>query len=272
MEYFFTVDEYFDLEKIMECGQCFHYEKLRDYKYRVYGLNTICEIEQEGLNICIDTNKIDYWKMYFCLNEDYSKIVKYLVDFCKKNNDEFGLRAIECGKGIRILAQPFFEISCSYILSQQNNIPRIRKMIFALSEKYSREKVYFNGKWYSCFPHYRDFDLVSEVNLKELGLGYRAEYLKLFVDNWGLVSDKVRFDYNNDFELFKSCKGIGDKVANCICLYGYNEFDAFPIDVWMKKIIKEEYEDKGKKLVIPDKYAGILQQFMFYTKRLEKNK
>lgn len=272
MEYYFTVDNSFDIEKIMECGQCFHYDKLRKNKYRVYGLNKVCEIEQENQIICIDTNDIEYWKMYFALDEDYSKIIEYLTDFCMKNNDEFGLRAIESGIGIRILAQPFFETCCSFILSQQNNIPRIRKMIFALSEKFSQNKVYFNGRWLSCFPHYKDFDFVSEEDLRNIGLGYRAEYLKLFADNWESISDKVRFDYEYDFELFKSCKGIGDKVANCICLYGFMEYDAFPIDVWMKKIIKEEYTDKGRELKIPDKYAGILQQFMFYTKRKENGK
>ena len=137
MEYYFTVDDSFNLEKTMECGQCFHYAKLKDNKYRVYGLNKVCEIEQENNIICIDADGIEYWKMYFALNEDYSKIIEYLIDFCKRNNDAFGLRAIESGKGIRILAQPFFETCCSFILSQQNNIPRIRKMVFALSEKYS---------------------------------------------------------------------------------------------------------------------------------------
>jgi N-glycosylase/DNA lyase len=272
MEYFFTVDSSFNIEKTMECGQCFHYEKLRDNKYRVYGLNTICEIEQENNDICINTNDIEYWKMYFALDTDYSKIIEYLRDFCEKNNDEFGLRAIEKGKGIKILAQPFFETCCSFILSQQNNIPRIRKMVFGLSEKYSRNQVCFNGCWFNCFPNYKDFDFVTLEELKALGLGYRAEYLKEFADSWESISDKVKFDYKTDFELFKSCKGIGDKVSNCICLYGYNEFDAFPIDVWMKKIIKEEYTDKGRELKIPEKYAGILQQFMFYTKRQESGK
>ena len=274
MEHYITVDDSFDIVKTMECGQCFHYEKLRDNKYRVYGLNKVCEIEQENNIICIDcgNSDLDYWKIYFALEIDYSEIIEYLIDFCRKNNDEFGLRAIEKGKGIRILAQPFFETCCSFILSQRNSIPRIRKMVFGLSEKYSRNQVYFNGCWFNCFPNYKDFDFITLEELKGLGLGYRAEYLKEFADKWESISDKVKFDYKSDFELFKSCKGIGDKVSNCICLYGYNELDAFPIDVWMERIIKEEYTDKGKELKIPKKYAGILQQFMFYTKRLESGK
>lgn len=274
MEHYITVDDSFDIVKTMECGQCFHYEKLSDNKYRVYGLNKVCEIKQDKQIVCIDCedNGLDYWKMYFALDEDYSRIIEYLTDFCKSNNDEFGLRAIEQGKGIRILAQPFFETCCSFILSQQNNIPRIRRMIFDLSKKYSRTKVKFNGNTYYCFPHHRDFIYISEDNMRDLGFGYRAEYLKEFTDNWVEICDKIKFEYKSDFELMKSCKGIGDKVANCICLFGFLQYDAFPIDVWMKKVIKEEYSDKGRELKIPEKYAGILQQFMFYTKRLESGK
>ena len=274
MLFVYQVDDTFDLEKTMECGQCFHYEKIDSYKYLIYGHFSVCEVAQNKnvLTINTDANHKELWQMYFKLDMDYSYIINYLTDFCRNNNDDFGLKAIEQGKGIRILAQPFFETCCSYILSQQNNIPRIRKMIFALSEKYSSDKVYFNGMWYHCFPHFKDFDLIEVEDLRNLGFGYRAEYLKEFADNWSETADKVRFKYENDFELFKSCKGIGDKVANCICLYAYEEYDAFPIDVWMKKIIKEEYTDKGKELKIPERYAGILQQFMFYTKRLESGK
>ena len=201
----------FDLVKTMECGQCFHYEKVGDKRYIVYGQKSVCEIEQLEDRFYIETDALEYWKSYFALDMNYGEILKYLKDFAEKNNDEFSLKSLEKGKGIRILRQPFFETCCSYILSQQNNIPRIRKMVFELSDKYSKNKGYIAGDAFN----------------------------------------------------------IGEKVANCICLYGFEEYDAFPIDVWMKRIIKEEYEDKGKKLNIPDKYAGILQQYMFYTKRLE---
>ena len=128
---------------------------------------------------------------------------------------------------------------------------------------------YIAGDEFNCFPSPNDLKGVSEEEYKNLGFGYRSAYIKDFVENWDNIIDRVTSDYDSDFNLLKGCKGIGDKVANCICLYGFEEYDAFPIDVWMKRIIKEEYEDKGKKLNIPNKYAGILQQYMFYTKRLE---
>ena len=259
----------FDLVKTMECGQCFHYEKIGNKRYIVYGQKSVCEIEQLEDSFYIETDALEYWKSYFALDMNYNVILGYLRNFAEKNNDTFALKSLEKGNGIRILRQPFFETCCSYILSQQNNIPRIRKMVFELSEKYSKNKGYIAGDEFNCFPSPNDLKGVSEEEYKNLGFGYRSAYIKDFVENWDNIIDRVKFDYDSDFNLLKGCKGIGDKVANCICLYGFEEYDAFPIDVWMKRIIKEEYEDKGKKINIPEKYAGILQQYMFYTKRLE---
>lgn len=262
--------DFFNLSKTLECGQCFHYQKISENRYLVYGYNTVCIAEQKNDKLFIESDNLQYWKKYFALDIDYEDIVNYLKDFAEKNNDTFALKAINEGQGIRILRQPFFEAACSYILSQQNNIPRIRKMIFDLSTKYSSKKIYFNDENLFCFPTHCDLLKYSERDFVELGFGYRAKYLEDFIKNWNNVFDKIKFQYDKDFKTFLSCKGIGEKVANCICLYALEEYDAFPIDVWMKKIIKEEYTDKNKELKIPDKYAGILQQFMFYYKRTQK--
>lgn len=262
----YNVDESFNLKKTLECGQCFHYKKEKDY-YIVLGLNSIAKVWQENNILYIDSNDAQYWYNYFALDLNYNNICDYLIDLANLYDDSFAVEAIKKGKGIRILRQPFFETACSFILSQQNNIPRIRKMIFLLSDKYSSNKYYIDGVCYSCFPSADDLRRVSIDELKECGLGYRAEYLYDFVRNWDNIIDNVKFKYENDFKLFKSQKGIGDKVSNCICLYGFEEYDAFPIDVWMKKIIEKYYTSERKELKIPEKYAGILQQFMFYCER-----
>lgn len=268
--YKFDIDSTFDINKTLECGQCFHYLVNND-EYLVYGYNDVCRVWQESDVLFIQTERdINYWVNYFSLDMKYIEILRYLESFAVKENDDFAIKAIQEGKGIRILRQPFFETCCSYILSQQNNIPRIKKMIFSLSDCFSSINVSLNGRFYNCFPKYADLLNVSEDRFKELGMGYRSEYLEKFIHNWENTFDKIKFKYEDDFKLLKSNKGIGDKVANCICLYGFEEYDAFPIDVWMKRIIQEEYQNKGKELKIPDKYAGILQQFMFYTKRNEK--
>lgn len=260
-------DETFDLVKTLECGQCFHFEKLSDNKYLVYGFNSICIIEDKGQFLEILTDKLSYWVSYFSLDVDYKKIIKYLKDFANSNNDIFMLRSIEEGIGIRILRQPYFETCCSYILSQQNRIPRIQKMVFELSRKYSSKVLRINGVDYSLFPSNKDLKNVTVDEYKNIGLGYRSEYLYDFVQNWESIFDRIRFNYQLDKELLKSCKGIGEKVANCICLFCLEELDSFPIDTWMNKIIQKEYKEKNMELKLPDKYAGILQQFMFYYVR-----
>ena len=260
--------EVFDLEKTLTCGQCFHYVKHND-GYIVFGESSICYIEQKGNNININSKDIDYWKKYFSLDKNYKNINKVLISQCNKNNDFFAIDCINFASGIRILRQPLFETCCSYILSQQNNISRIQRMIFSLSEKYSSVSDNFDNVEYKLFPSYEDLKFCKIENFKELGFGYRAEYLYDFIQSWPEIQNKLlkTSDYESHFKLLKECNGIGDKVANCICLYGLNHLEAFPIDTWMKKVIDDEYTSKNRNLKLPSKNAGILQQYMFYTKR-----
>ena len=260
------IDESFNLKKTLECGQCFHYLKEKD-EYIVFGENSVCRASQNKDILTLDTTDYEAWKKYFALDEQYSNIIKYLVSFSKENDDLFSLQSINKGCGIRILRQPLFETCCSFILSQQNNIPRIQKMIFTLSEKYSSNTAILHGVKYSCFPSPEDLSKVSIEAYKAIGFGYRAEYIYNFIKIWSQLKNSLSGEYSKDKEILMSCKGIGTKVADCICLYGLHELDAFPIDTWMKKIINEEYKEKGKELIIPSQYAGILQQFMFDNKR-----
>lgn len=262
----YKIDKTFVLCKTLECGQCFHYINEDGY-YIVLGHNEIAKVWQDDKYLYIEAENQSYWVEYFALDIDYSQICTQLRYFAVRNKDNFMKEAVEQGKGIRLLRQPFFETACSFILSQRNNIPRIRKMIFTLSERFSSCRCKINNKEYACFPSVEDLSKVSIDELKSCGLGYRAEYLYEFVRNWKEILDRVKFDYNLDFQLFKAQKGIGDKVANCICLYGFGEYDAFPIDVWMQKIIDKYYDGELENLKIPKENAGILQQFMFYYER-----
>lgn len=268
MERVIDIDKSFDLEKTLKSGQCFHFKKVEDY-FIVYGLNNVCKIKQVGNKLYINATDVYYWLSYFALDEDYEDIIAYLKSYARENNDTFSLESIEKGMGIRILRQPFFETCVSFIISQRNNIPRIRKIIFDMSERFSSRKIMLDGVEYKLFPSLDDLQKLSLEELKSVGLGYRAEYIYDFVRVFPDMIDRVRFDYEKDLEVLKSCKGIGDKVANCICLFAFNEYDAFPIDVWINKILEEEYTSKGKEFKKPKKYAGILQQFMFFTRRSE---
>ena len=260
MKYIVNIDEYFDLEKTLNCGQCFHFHKIDENVYKVWGKNSICHIEQKSNQLYIDTNNLKYWIDYFDLDTDYKKIFDYLTEHCTKNNDQYSLRALSAGKGIHILRQPLFETCCSYIISQRNSIPRIQKTIFAISENFSSSSC-------NCFPSADDFIRLRISDLSCIPLGYRRDYLVNFYNNWNLIKTNLEKNYEEDFKTLCKIKGIGPKVANCICLYGLNYLDAFPIDVWIGRIIKQEYTDKGKELILPEKYAGILQQCMFYYER-----
>lgn len=256
------IDESFSLSKTMECGQCFHFTKLNNNEYLVYGLNDICWVKQIDDFLYIKCNDIGYWTRYFSLDMDYKEIINYLYDFANSNNDEYMKKCIEFGKGIRILRQPLFEIGVSYIISQRNNIPRIQNTVFNISNKLSSNKLDIGGNPFYMFPSLSDF---VGKDLTSFNLGYRDKYIIDFVNKFETLQKSITHNYEQDVNLLMEINGIGIKVANCICLFGLEEYDAFPIDVWMQKILDEEY--KNKKINIPDKYAGILQQFMFYTRR-----
>lgn len=255
----------FDINKTLTCGQCFHFEQ-KDDKYIVYGESSVCIVSQDKLDLHIESNNLDYWKQYFSLDENYSRIDNYLIQHCNNLNDNFGLKSIFFGSGIRILKQPLFETCCSYIISQQNNISRIQRTIFKLSETFSTKIDILNGKEYKLFPSYKDLLSCTIDDFKSLGLGYRAEYLYLFVQNWPQIEKELLLtnSFEEHFKILTNQRGIGKKVANCICLFGLEHINAFPIDTWIQKVIDEEYNGN---IILPKQYAGILQQYMFYTKR-----
>lgn len=264
-----TVDKTFDLEKTIECGQCFHYIKTDD-GYIIFGTDSVCKVVQNGTTLVLESDGHDYyWVVCLGLHEQYQKVIEYLTDWAQEQKDEFALEAIKQGTGIRIMHQSLFEICVSFIISQRNRIPRIQKAVFDLSEKYSSIVATLDGKEYKCFPSPTDLKRLKVEDYKALGLGYRSNYLYEFVQNWDNIKDRFLGNYGMDKAILKACKGIGDKVADCICLYGFHQFDAFPVDTWINKIIIDEYTSKGKELVKPPKYGGILQQFMFYTKRMQ---
>ena len=254
----------FDLSKTLESGQCFHFEKLRDQKYLIYGENSFCVATQEGNNLILETDNYDYWIYYLSLDVDYNFINNYLINYATKEKDTFAIEVINFSRGIRILRQPLFETACSYIISQQNRIPRIQKMVFSLSEKYSKNIKYLKEKTVYLFPSHQELSLSTQDELKNIGLGYRAQYIVDFCKAWPNIQNQLSQNYEKDKEILKSCNGIGEKVANCICLYGLEELDSFPIDTWIKKILNEHYPNG---INLPDKYAGILQQYMFFYKR-----
>lgn len=260
--------EHLDLQQIADSGQCFRWYRLGENKYKICNSRKEVVVEQSG-NIftfdCTDEEYGDVWYKYLDLETDYTGIDLIGLAY----EDKFLTEAIKYGKGIRILRQSLWETMLSFVISQNNNIPKI---------KGSLERIINLND--GVFPTSDDIWVIQDL-LHEAGVGYRAPYIVNCADaytKW--VSDSnsdysaIKFNslmsetsrYSEFMVLLQSVKGIGEKVANCICLFGLHCMEACPIDVWMKRVIVDEYGGSFPEWV-KSPYAGYFQQLCFYYKR-----
>ena len=270
--------EFFNPKDTLECGQIFRFFPT-EKGYLVLSGDRACEIAQEGDKTAIycEEQNEQYFYNYFDLSTDYSGI------YARAQASKYDIlkRASSLGKGVRILKQDSQEMLFSFLISQNNNIPRIKKIINSLSEKLGEKKRFLDYEYYA-FPTASALQGASEELLKDCGLGYRAPYLKILsneiLTNNLLCKLKDLNEESLKAELLK-IKGIGEKVANCALLFGFYKTKSFPVDVWIEKIY---HEDFGGKLTDRSKItaffidefafdAGYFQQYLFYYKRsLEK--
>lgn len=249
----------FNIEQIALSGQCFRIKSDGNGRWIVPASGKLLNIQQvakdECLFNCSQEEYDKFWYDYFDMKTDYSAI----KNFVRELNDPFLSAAVDFGYGIRILRQDLWEIIVTFIISQRNNIPRIKKTVARLCEGHE-----------NFFPSSSDLKNFSEHDFINLGLGYRAEYVKNIVDaaeNGELDLDYLRkLSYNDATNYLKKFKGIGDKVANCIALYGLHKIEAFPVDVWIRRAIDSHYNGKFP-LEKAKKFAGIIQQYMFFYQK-----
>ncbi len=259
---------YFDLEQIAESGQCFRWFKIDNNRYKIVAFGRCIEVFQEGTQVSFDCTLEDFeniWYNYFDLGTDYESIVK-AVD----KEDVFLGKAVDAAAGIRILNQELWEMIVSFIISQNNNIPRIKKSIEAVCTGLGKR---LDEGLYS-FPTYEELRLADRSIISGAGLGYRDAYIVELCEKYSpdaILEAVADMGYDEAKKYYMSFKGIGAKVANCICLFGLHKLDACPIDTWMQRIIDEEYGGE-----IPDwmtgEYAGVYQQYTFYYKRYIEGK
>lgn len=273
----------FELKDIFDCGQCFRWNIEEDGSYTgVFGKN-ILNVKRDGKNInfkgICDGNIEDIIYDYFDLNRDYERIKETLSEI-----DENMKKSVLYGKGIRILNQDLWETIISFIISANNNIPRIKGIIERLSKKYGSE-ISFNGKEYYTFPTPKQLKDVTVEDYRKLGLGFRD--IRLYettqmILNKDIDLEKLKNNPNTievREELLK-LSGVGPKVADCILLFStLKRFEVFPIDVWVRRVmndlyIKQEDETKVSKKQIEkiaeEKFgnlAGLAQQYLFYWRR-----
>ena len=253
----------FDIAQIANSGQCFRFFEIKPKTWRVIAFQKVLDIEKLSENnyifYCTEDEFKNTWYNYFDLQTNY----KTIKNFIYETNDTYLISAIKYGYGIRILRQDLWEMVVSYIISQRNSIKRISNTINKICS-------YFSG----FFPSPVQLSQFSEDDFKKLGLGYRANYLVEItksIINHDLDLEKLKLmETTEAINYLKKFKGIGEKVANCIALYGLYRTDAFPIDTWIKRIINNEYSGTFDISKIKP-YAGIIQQYMFFYQRfLEK--
>lgn len=277
----------FELEDIFECGQCFRWNKQQDGSYTgVFG-NNVINVQKQGGKVTFqgycegDIKKICH--QYFDLDRNYKKIME---DLSKIDNNL--KTSIKYGKGIRILNQDLWETVISFIISANNNIPRIKGIIERLSKNYGK-KLLWEGKEYYTFPTPEELKDVKVEEFRALGLGFRD--IRLYETTKMVLSKEIDLNIiekmptkNARDELLK-LSGVGPKVADCILLFStLKRFDVFPIDVWVRRVMNDLYikkEDETKvtkkeiQSIADSKFGslqGLAQQYLFHYRRNAEEK
>ena len=271
----------FEPKHIFECGQCFRWALEEDGSYTGIVGENVLSVKKEENNIIIKgifkDDVEELCKKYFDLDTDYEKI----KDVLSKVDNNMKV-SIEYGHGIRILKQNTWETLISFIISANNNIPRIKGIIEKISKKYGKE-IKWNNKTYYTFPTPEELSKASVKDLRLLGLGFRDtrvyETTQIILKKEKSLEKLEKIENINKLreELLKF-PGVGPKVADCIMLFSMKKHEVFPIDVWVKRVITEVYFNTEEKVPNNSKIlelannkfgrqAGIAQQYLFYWRR-----
>ena len=251
--------------RTFDCGQCFRWNEGGDGKYRGVASGRAAVVWTEGGSAWIECapGDIDFWRDYLDMETDY-EAARRSIEVCDYLRD-----CAAYGEGIRILRQDRWEALCSFIISQCNNIPRIKGIVEKLCALYG-EPVEAPWGEARAFPAAERVAELEEIDLAPLHAGYRAPYIlaaaravaagELDLEKTGLLPcTEARAE-------LKKLNGVGDKVANCVVLFGLHQLDGFPVDVWIKRALAENMPE-GFEPSSLGKYAGLAQQYMFYHAR-----
>jgi len=281
-KYILENQESFELKDIFECGQCFRWNRNLNGSYTGVINKGVLNVEKQEEKIIftgmLDGNIEEIARFYFDLDRDYEEIKREL-----SNIDKYLKTSIEYGSGIRILNQDLWETIISFIISANNNIPRIKGIIERLSEKYGKE-INWNGEKYYTFPTPDELKNVAVEELRSIGTGFRDIRIyetthKILKGEFDLTEIAKKDTITARNELL-TLSGVGPKVADCILLFStLKRFDVFPIDVWVRRVMNELYiknEDENKvskkeiMKIAEQKFGnleGLAQQYLFYWKR-----
>ena len=281
-KYILKNQDSFELKDIFECGQCFRWNKEDNRSYTGVFKGNVLNVKKENEDIIfsgiINGDIKEVVTEYFDLNRDYTKIKEELSKI-----DMYLKESIQYGSGIRLLNQDLWETIISFIISANNNIPRIKGIVEKLSKNFGN-RIQWNGKDYYSFPTPKQLENVSVEDYRNLGLGFRD--IRLYETTKMILERKINLEELHSKPTFEvrekllQLSGVGPKVADCILLFStLKRFDVFPIDVWVRRVMNELYiknEDENKvnkkdiMKIAKDKFGdleGIAQQYLFYWKR-----
>lgn len=278
----------FDVSRVFDCGQCFRFdpvtESTHEKEFAGCAHGRYISVAQDGDTVYIYNSTQDeyehIWKSFLGLDRNYVEINREILSL---SSNPALTAAVSQASGIRILKQDGWEAICSFIISQNNNIPRIKKLIAALCERCG-EPIDVSSMSGHLADLHKNADCVvysfpSPQKVFELGIdglaqlktGFRAKYIYDAAQK--MLSGEIDLDMLEQDPSTADCiqhlctvRGIGPKVASCALLFGFSRFDAFPIDVWIKKVM-EKYFDSDFSPSQLGQYAGIAQQYLFYYER-----
>lgn len=263
----------FDIEQIFDCGQCFRFDKDGTFpqtmgkRYGGVAFGKHLFARQSDRNILLENvTKEEFeniWYPFFDMERDYGKIISDITDAHAK-------KCAEKGRGIRILRQDPWETVCSFIVSQNNNIPRIKKIIATLCDRFGESFTGCDGVEYKAFPSAESLYNAGETAIFECRTGFRAKY----------IYDAAKRVCTGEFDIQNACsmsaseleaellkiKGVGPKVAACAGLFGFGHTESFPVDVWIKRVMAKYYPADFDVRSFGEN-AGIIQQYLFYYER-----
>ena len=270
------IDDDFDLDKIADSGQCFRWVKQDPVIAGVSGSGSctyriiagerslyVTSLGDGRYELDCTAGEYDgFWREYFDRDENYESI-RSRID---PKQDPFLWEAAEREKGIRILRQDSWEMPITFIISQNRNIPAIRRSVELLAEACGEKRVDSKGQAYYAFPGPEAVAALHEDVLSDCRLGYRCKYIRAAAE--AVAGGKIDLDALRDTDADTAMNaltklyGVGMKVASCVCLFGLHQTDAFPVDVWMKKVLEEQYP-QGYPYDRYSPFNGVYQQYMF---------
>ena len=261
-----------DPNKTFDCGQCFRFERSErgrhECEWTGVALGRQVSFAKDGDKLYVynstETEFEGIWRRYLDLDTDYLAIDR---DILSRSDSEALKNAVSFGHGIRLLRQDPWETVCSFIISQNNNIPRIKKIVRALCER-AGERIEGTDEY--SFPSAEAVRELGTEGLFELKTGFRAKYIydaasRVSLGNTDL-DEIMRISSSAGADKLCEIKGVGPKVAACALLFGFGKYDAFPVDVWIKKAIGKYFSGEFDAARLGP-YAGVAQQYLFYYER-----